>query len=269
MALSLITYNPYVKVIDLYFSKIIQNPTITCGIVLILFSIIQVSQVREMYIQNHFEFIFEDDYWMDILSNFLNILFIIRFSTNYYTNIVIELAFMVMQNLGYCYLLTSNYSLLSEDHQKIMIFVIFFHIACSYTIFMSNMFDVYCGNNKLIDALKNSNNNFLPLLLIQSFLLVNITFPLFHNNKLVIAYLAFQFSVKIYCIYQYALYEIALIFYSLAYVPDYSCFYDFQVKNKSKSLFQTLSNYNSHVIVLTYLVLIFWDVLFIFMSFYR
>lgn len=113
------------------------------------------------------------------------------------------------------------------------------------------------------------NNNFLPIFMSHSFLLVNDNFPFYSDSTYFspsLIYKLAQFSLKIYCIYQFILYEVASIIYGIEDVRDYSIFYVFDSYNTKKL---ALSHpFRNMILVCTCMLVLMVDAAYIYMCSY-
>lgn len=248
--------NNQIKFLDKFLCQKIHNPIVSSILLIILISILHTIQLIKMNNLNQFEFLFIKDYFLDIISNVINLIFIIRFSikktkknenNKLNSNIGFEILLFILQNFG-CYklLFDQNYSLLFTNINIIFKFFVIWQYLCPYIILFMNLIDLLKNwisssstslssstNDQfnLLDFLIDANNNFLPIFIAHSYILININFPFLFDsifNWLIFFYKLCSFSIKFYCIYQFILYELIVVIYNLKfnYINDYSSFYN-------------------------------------------
>ncbi|KAK6454235.1 uncharacterized protein RJT20DRAFT_57258 [Scheffersomyces xylosifermentans] len=232
-----INNNPYIKFIDRYMCRIVHNPIITSSLLIIAICAIQCNQLYYLFTAkyNQPDFIFMEDYMFDIVSNALNILFVLRFQTKSSApiNVAWEAVLFVLQNIG-CYNLLFNYeySILFNYEIKTSLKVcLITQIVFPYLILVINLIDY--KNLTPSVFLSDCNSNYLPIFISHSFLYINCNFPYFDSSpyeailsNIPFIYKVCSFSIKFYCIYGFILYEIALILYDVSDVANYDIFYD-------------------------------------------
>ncbi|RLV89975.1 hypothetical protein JA1_004867 [Spathaspora sp. JA1] len=219
--------NRYIKVLDLYFSNIIHNPILTSLAILLIFSYLQSKQWDWLTANsNSAVFIFVEDYKFDIISNVINLMFIVRFVYYIKLNLLGEIVLFLAQNFA-CFkfmLMKDGLNFLKDD--DISFFLkgcMILQVLFPWLIFFFSLFQGIAWKRTLIDC----NNNYLPLFMSQSFMFINATFPLLSDGfqKYELFYKLACFSLKFYLIFQFILYEFVLINYELEDVEDYSLYY--------------------------------------------
>lgn len=344
--LSTITYNRYIEFVDLYLCQYLHHPIFNCGVIVLLTFIIQYSSFP--YFIDSEGFLFVEDYYFDIISMCLNLLFIARFQIYIKFPIFVEVLLFIGQNLGCYYLLFNEVSIINEDTNLVLKFCLLAQILFPYLLLIMNILDLsttkehnigeekvsskyldelsevvrysdivseiaitdehdleksipikfesksdqdynnekhpidssihttsmettktsnplcvqtlklplfdrfttllckYSGGSKSArnkshspfhHFIQDCNNNYLPIFISHSFLLVNDNFPFYTESSFLqpsLIYKLAQYSLKIYCIYQFILYEVASMFYGIEDVTDYSIFYVFDSYNSEK-----------------------------------
>lgn len=226
-----------IKFFDYYLCKIIHNPIISSIIIITSISILNISQIIKIQQSNKIDFIFINDYYFDLLQNIINFIFIVRFILNKFkTNLIIESILFIFQNLG-CYLtlFNPNVSLLYSNINYVFKVLIVWQSLCPYIILIVNFMDYLKNKNNekhefdLKFFLIESNNNFLPIFIAHSYIFINFNFPFLLSSNfqwLIFIYKLYSFSLKFFCIYQFILFELVRIFYSVnSPAKNYSSYY--------------------------------------------
>ncbi|KAK6464310.1 hypothetical protein DFJ63DRAFT_333882 [Scheffersomyces coipomensis] len=290
-------YNKYIKFIDSVLCKTIHNPIITSLIILISISLIQSFQISQLITTtSNQSFVFIDDYIFDIISNLINILFIIRFQYFIRFPLICEIILFITQNIICLNLLfNNNFNILSLLNwnsidsiffTSLKIFLII-QIIFPYIILIINIFDYKHSEGSIHSFLSDCNNNYLPIFISHSFLFINYNFPLIllssnHplftclKSNLIFIFKIASFSFKFYIIYKFILYEIIMILFNKININDYSVFYKPQreaiTEKEQQQVSTTTTNsfekWSNHLMITTCSIITLIDLLFITISLY-
>lgn len=377
--LSPITYNRYIKFVDLHLCQYLHHPIFNCGVIFLLTCIIQYSSFP--YLMDSEGFLFVEDYYFDIISMCLNLLFIVRFQIYIKFPIFVEVLLFIGQNLGCYYLSFNEVSIINEDTNLGLKICLLAQILFPYLLLIMNILDLittkkhnigeekvsskyfdepsevarnsdsnivseipitderesekskipikfasksdqdynneknsldssihttstvttktsnplcaqtlklplfnrittllckYSGSSKSSRTKSHSpfhhfiqdcNNNYLPIFISHSFLLVNDNFAFYTESSYFppsLIYKLAQYSLKIYCIYQFILYEVASIFYGIEDITDYSIFYVFDSYNSEKTTRVTSYACKNLILVCTCMLVLLVDVAYIY-----
>ncbi|CUM63729.1 uncharacterized protein PRCAT00001313001 [Priceomyces carsonii] len=263
-----VTYNGWVKFIDVYLCQGLHNPLVSSTLIILSIAVIWYSQYRHTFSEGQNTLSLIPDYVLDMLSAMINIAFVVRFCFAYSTSLIVEIIYFFIQNIC-CYQLVfgndPNVSLLFLNLNVWFRRFISLQIMCPYLVLLINSIEHFKSPKEalLLSFFIDANNNFLPILLSHSFIFINFNFPQLENQALISIYKISQFSMKFYCIYQFVLYEINSIVYNMKGFKDYSCYYDFSVQNEN-GIFKRLMSYKNHLILAANLSVICFDVLLIY-----
>lgn len=233
-----------VRFFDLHLCRMLHNPIVTsvglvgCAVGL---NVLQLAAVG----QRAPGLLFASDYYLDIVLNVINVVFVLRFSVARPTSPWIEWVLFVLNNIGTYVLTFTDYSLLRSDINVVFrVFLAWQHL-CPYIIMLLNYFEVTgtpdeklaCADSdeKLACAatdekhfkpllLADTNDNFLPIFISHLYVLVNYSFPYVMAPALITLYKWCTFLLKFFCIYQFVLYELRQVYglprqYSEVYTP--------------------------------------------------
>ncbi|KAK6205309.1 uncharacterized protein RJT21DRAFT_111836 [Scheffersomyces amazonensis] len=262
-SLCTVPYNKYIKLIDKYLCKGIHDPFIPSLVIIYSILFLQSLQLYALFAYpiipsassstNTTSLIFIDEYFLDIASNVLNLLFIVRFQFYWRFPLFIEIILFIFQNVG-CYNLLFNKSLsflidsstISVSNVTPLTIFLIIQIVFPYIILIINLID-YKNFSSFHHFFSDCNNNYLPIFISHSFLFINTSFPLlnifvptsrlsiyllkYFASALIFAYKISSFSLKFYAIYKFILYEIVAILYNTTNIEDYSIFYKISIFN--------------------------------------
>lgn len=259
-------FNHQIKIFDYYLCKIVHNPIVSSVVLAASLLVLNIFQLAQFIQTQQFEFLFVNDYYLDLIQNLVNAVFLIRFSSNIPSNVYLESLLFGIQNIA-CFVLifNPNYSLLYTDMNYMFKTFIIWQNLCPYIILAMNLFEMVRksrSNNdiekldetqqqpfNLAEFLTDSNNNFLPIFIAHSYLLINFNFPLVFNKNLswvIFIYKLSSFSIKFYCIYQFILYELSVVIFKSPHIKDYSVFYNPIQLNMEKSQYLTFYDNNKN-----------------------
>lgn len=200
-----------------------------------------------IYSRSQWELIFVEDYMSDLLQNIISLVFIIRFHMDKFGDTKVEVMLLIFENIG-CFKLifNSNYSVLVTDMNICFKILTLWQILYPYFIVIMNLIDYMNwkdrkNNSKSLpgsrriftfhELLVDTNNNFLPIYIAHSLIIINFSFPFATFELIVYAYKISILLLKFYCIYGYVLYEINSIEYYNWTYDDVNC------NNESRSIF--------------------------------
>lgn len=229
-----------VKVLDHHLCRVLHNPLLSSVAVVACVVFLHAAQLYRLSAAKSFELVFASDYAMDLVSNAINVLFLVRFSVRskgesqqIRSTLLAETLLFAAQNAG-CYLLVFHreYSLLYSGINPLFKLFIVWQCACPYVILAMNAADeVRCGRGLsragVRDFLVDANNNCLPIFIAHSYVLINFSFPFLAAGLawVLVAYKLAAFSLKFYCIYQFILYEVTVVIYGITNVRNYAEMY--------------------------------------------
>lgn len=249
-----------IRFIDKYLCNYILNPTI-CTIGLIGSCIfIHGIQFYKIFYNSQWGLIFIQDYLLDLLQNIISLIFVLRFCMGWFGDIKTEVLLLVFENIGCINLVFNNeYSLLFTDISIIFKVFILWQILCPYFILAINLMDYmkkrvrYQEPKSLLnhssriftlrELLIDTNNNFLPIFIAHSFIIINTNFPFVTSVWVIYAYKFSIFLLKFYCICRYILYETCFIIYNLTFVEYYNWMYDDVAAYNSSNIVSKLTKY--------------------------
>lgn len=159
-----------------------------------------------------------DDYFYDLLSNIINLVFIYRFvkrSNSPYqsrTNSVYqELCIFIMQLVAATYFISTYFT----QFPKLLQILTSLQLVLPFIIFFISI----SSNRTIYKPLKECNNNILPFFITNSFLFINTTFTTSTSTSACTLsqligwlYLFAAYSQKLYLIYQYVIYELITVY---------------------------------------------------------
>jgi hypothetical protein len=169
----------------------------------------------------------------------------------------VEMMLLIFENIA-CFKLVfnSNYSVLVTELNICFKILTLWQILYPYFIVIMNLMDymnwkdrnhnskLMPGSRRILtfhELLVDTNNNFLPIYIAHSLIIINFSFPF----ATLIVY-AYKFSIhllKFYCIYGYVLYEINSIEYYNWTYDDVDC------NNESRSIF-SVTKHGQHIFLL-------------------
>lgn len=141
------------------------------------------------------------NYGRDLISNGINIIFILRFSIvdSSYLFVEVCLALILSVLCGH-----SIYDFYLNFVNSIPDTLYLLQYACPIVLNILNTMEAQSVKSYLILF----NDNLLPIFLSNSFVLVNLQFPLFDNSYVLFYYRIVIISLKFYCLLTYILYEL-------------------------------------------------------------
>lgn len=241
-----------IKFIDRYLCQYVHNPIFSSIVLIGSCCFINGIQYYEIYTKSQWELIFIQDCIFDFLQNIISLIFILRFCIGKFGNAPIEAALLVLENIG-CFNLVfnQNYSLLMTDVSIAFKVFILWQILCPYFILTINLADYInwkigdckpkslLGKNDIVlsfhELLIDTNNNFLPIFIAHSFIIIDLNFTFVTSNWIIFAYKLSIFLLKFYCICRYILYETCYIVYNINFTESYNWIYDdVNANNKCK-----------------------------------
>lgn len=246
-----------------YVINIIHNPLVVAALIIFTYGYIQTFQLVELcQIPVLVEDLNVDDYFLDFISNIINLLFLLRFSILARFPFLIELGLFIIE-LGLLFIFSYNYYLnvvpFTNSWNYIFTNGLYYcQVICPLILNLVNVVELYNSNITFHRFFINSNNNYLPVFLTNSFQLINLYFPIFftletncHNEfevryMFLCAYKILIISVKFYCLYQYILFELLNNF------------------NNEFIDFKTPINYYNYYLILALLIISGFDVYFVF-----
>lgn len=235
--LDVLDVHKQVKVLDSYLCRVVHNPLLSSVVILAAVVFLHGAQLWRLTATRLFEFIFASDYVMDLVSNAINVLFLVRFSLRnkkgtcqkVRSSLAWEAALFAAQNVG-CYVLVfhRDYSLLHSAINPFFKVFIVWQCACPYVILAMNVVelvrrDLDITEDVMRDFVVDANNNYLPIFIAHSYVLINFSFPFVVAGTawVLVAYKLAAFSLKFYCIYQFILYEVTVVIYGITNVYNY------------------------------------------------
>lgn len=198
-----------VKIINIVYNPLVVSLALVC-----LTTYLQSTQLTQI-LRSTLQINYLDvrEFFTDILSNIINIIFLVRFTAGFRTSMAVELPFLVMQTIIVGYLIY-NFKFAFDYESGLFIL----QILCPALINIINMQDFFAKTINFQGLLVNLNNNYLPILLTNSFCLINLNFKLItfnlnpENHYWVLIYQILLISLKFYCLFQYIWVEILNIF---------------------------------------------------------
>ncbi|CAH6719793.1 hypothetical protein CLIB1444_02S16622 [[Candida] jaroonii] len=195
--------------------NIIYNPLVVSFSLVCLTTYLQSTQISELLRSNlQITYLDINAYLKDILSNIINIIFLVRFTGGLRRSMVIEIPFLMIQSIIVGYLF---YNFKFGFNYESSLFIL--QIVCPALINIINFQDFLSKIIGFKELLANLNNNCLPILLTNSFCLINLDFKLLNFNLhqdgseyLLLAYQILLISLKFYCLFQYIWVEVLNIF---------------------------------------------------------
>lgn len=196
-----------------YIINSVYHPLIVSGLLILLYVYIQTTQLKEIH---HLKLLLMDfnlnDYKYDLLSNLANLLFILRFSLSIKFPVVFEVLLFASQVLilftfTYSYFITSN-TLAYGWCCYITTILYYCQVICPIILTGVNIIELFQSHISLSRLFINCNNNYLPVILTNSFHSINLNFPLFDLDYVLSSYKILIISLKFYCLYQYILFEL-------------------------------------------------------------
>mmetsp|Transcript_7327 Transcript_7327/g.9271 ORF Transcript_7327/g.9271 Transcript_7327/m.9271 type:complete len:298 (-) Transcript_7327:218-1111(-) len=249
-----------IKFIDRYLCLYIHNPIISSIVLISTCCFINGVQYYDIYVKSQWELIFIQDCIFDLLQNIINLIFILRFCMGKFGNTPMEVLLLMIENIG-CFNLVFNqrYSLLMTNVNIVLKVFILWQILCPYFILTINLADYInwkirdykpqslLDNNDVVlsfyELLIDTNNNFLPIFIAHSFVLIDLNFTFVTSEWIIFAYKISIFLLKFYCICRYILYETCYIVYNINFTECYEWIYN-EVNANNKSQFFLNSNRN-------------------------
>ncbi|WEJ94561.1 hypothetical protein PSN45_002052 [Yamadazyma tenuis] len=188
------------------FIGVVHGPAVAAVALTAVGSYIHVSQLIQLH--NHPEDaqkLDANDYAWDIYSSVLNLVFLTRFALNTQLNVAWESVLLVVQ-FGF---LAHNVLTLGIVLTWSWVSVLYYlQIVCPAVMNVINILDYFRGHMGVTHLMVNFNNNILPVLLTNSFMCINLSFKVYYDTWTMTAYRLLENSLKIYCLYQYILYEL-------------------------------------------------------------
>lgn len=256
-----------IKFLDKYLCQYLHNPIVSSAIIVGTCCAINLTQYLKISARSQWELIFVNDYVLDLLQNLINLVFVLRYSMGKFGSVHQEMTLLVLENIGCINLVfNSRYSLLTTNINGLLKAFILWQILCPYFILTINFIDyvnwkfslqkprsLVDNNDKMVtfhELLVDTNNNYLPIFIAHSFIILNFNFPFVSNEWLIFVYKIAVFLLKFYCIYRYILYETCVIVYNVSFTNNYCSVYeDVNSSTKQNNIGKWFKDYQHYFIL--------------------
>lgn len=215
---------------------------------------------------------------LDIMHNLVNLLFIIRFPATAKTKLLVEstlpaeIALFVVQNAGAFVILTCpSVSLLySQMHYVLKVFLLW-QMFCPFLTMTLSVIESLLAKKEVLEKetrtsrvraiLVDTNNTFLPVFIAHSFATVNVDFPFAVNLWVLLLYKWACFSLKMYLILRFVLYELVVVLNDMTDSKSYAEFYiPVSIGAKESGWYDRVARHTKDILVLITAILVGLDV---------
>ncbi|ODV79725.1 uncharacterized protein CANTADRAFT_28669, partial [Suhomyces tanzawaensis NRRL Y-17324] len=214
-----IMFNNYTHFVEVYMCRVVHNPVATSVLLLLSGSLVHGAHLQLVVRSQQYELLFAEDYVLDLISNAINLVFLLRFLLQCRFPVAIEAVLFLAQNYG-CYLLLTDHErsfLYGSGVLTVLKACLVGQIMFPYLIMVMNLVE-WCSvgyKDEPYPFLFECNNNYLPIFVSHSFLYINTGFPLLADTAVLrnalLVYTLSEFSIKFYCIYKFILFEVGTI----------------------------------------------------------